>query len=264
MATLVPFDAHISPRRSSQDTLSAGSDFVTYGFFRTIFERSNWGRIFTSILSHSNSFTFMIDSHVSLTILGVHTERIEQVPNEAENKASPSTEPTKKDDLDPVSPELVEPTETAEDWKAKLEDQENKYKYLYAEFENFKKRAVKEKSEARKYGWESVARDLLDVIDNLDRALSYAPQDKGNSLLQGIQMVRKQFLDLLEKNGVTLVESIHQEFDPNVHEAVGQEFSEKVKENHIVREEAKGYLLNERLLRPSQVIVSQGPEGSAN
>jgi molecular chaperone GrpE len=146
--------------------------------------------------------------------------------------------------------------------EAQLKEKEQKYVYLYADFENYKKRMVKERSDLLKYGWESSARQLLEVIDNLERALAHMPKsnDQAHKTLEdGLKMVLNQFRAILEKQGVQHIGIENQAFDPNLHEAVGQEPSEHA-QGHIVREEMKGYTIHGRLLRPSRVIVSTGNE----
>jgi molecular chaperone GrpE len=147
-----------------------------------------------------------------------------------------------------------------EELEAQLKEKEQKYVYLYADFENYKKRVVKERSDLLKYGWENSARELLEVIDNLERALAHMPKEGDAShktLEAGLKMVLNQFRAVLEKQGVQLIQTANQAFDPNLHEAVGQEKSEQP-QGHIVREEMKGYTMHGRLLRPSRVIVSGG------
>jgi molecular chaperone GrpE len=141
--------------------------------------------------------------------------------------------------------------------EAQVKDKEARYLYLYAEFENYKKRAIKERADLLKFGWESMARELLQVCDNLDRAIAHMPAGSDKVLIDGIHMVVQQFRATLQKQGVQTFESLHQNFDPNVHEAIGQEPSDKPA-GTIVREELKGYTLHGRLLRPSRVVISAG------
>lgn len=139
----------------------------------------------------------------------------------------------------------------------RLAQAEEKYKYLYADFENFKKRAIKERQDAMKFGWENVAGDLLQVIDNLDRALQYAKPETDPNLLSGLKMVAQQFITALSKQGVAEIPSVGQQFNPDLHEASGQIPSEQPA-GTIVQELQKGYTLHGRLLRASRVMVSSG------
>lgn len=141
--------------------------------------------------------------------------------------------------------------------EAQVKEKENKYLYLYADFDNFKKRSIKERSDLIKYGWEAVARDLLQVVDNLERALTHTPPDTDKTLVDGLTMVVNQFKNTLQKQGVQHIESLKKDFDPNLHEAVGQEESE-LPSGRIVKEHTRGYMLHGRLLRPARVVVSGG------
>jgi molecular chaperone GrpE len=129
-----------------------------------------------------------------------------------------------------------------------------------ADAENFKKRLQREKEEQTRYANESFMRELLPVIDNLERALEHseAGADQGG-LLEGLNMTLKGFLDTLTRFGCTPVEAAGKPFDPNFHEAVSQEESADHEPNTVLRELQKGYMLKERLLRPAMVLVSKRP-----
>ncbi|MGE0616362.1 MAG: nucleotide exchange factor GrpE [Bacteriovoracia bacterium] len=139
-----------------------------------------------------------------------------------------------------------------------LKEKENQYLYLYADFENFKKRSVKERSDLLKFGWEPVARDLLQTVDNLERALAHTTPETDPKLLDGLNLVLKQFQTTFEKRGVKPLDAVGKPFDPNLFEAVGQEPSDRPA-GEITREESKGYMIHDRLLRPGRVIISMGP-----
>ena len=143
------------------------------------------------------------------------------------------------------------------DLEVQLKAEKDRYLYLYADFENYKKRAIKERSEATKFGWESVARDLLQVIDNLERAVLHMPKETSKTLSDGLHMILSQFKATLQKQGVQQVSAVGQSFDPNVHEAVGQENSDHP-EGTVSTEHQPGYTLHGRLLRPARVVVSGG------
>jgi molecular chaperone GrpE len=148
-------------------------------------------------------------------------------------------------------------TKKIQELEAKLKDSENKYLYLYAEFENYKKRTIKERSDLVKFGWENTARDLLSIADNLERALSHIPANTDKNLADGLKMILSQFWSTLQKQGVQTVESVGKPFDPELHEAIGQEPSD-LPAGSITQEHQKGYLLYGRLLRPARVMVSMG------
>ncbi len=149
---------------------------------------------------------------------------------------------------------------TVEQLQALLKEQEGKYLYLYAEFENLKKRMQKERQDLLKFGWEQVALDLLQVLDNLERAQSHLPPGTDKNLADGLKMVVDQFKSTLHRQGLHGIESISKSFDPHFHEAIAHEESEKP-EGTIINELSRGYTLNGRLLRPARVTVSNGKKG---
>lgn len=123
-----------------------------------------------------------------------------------------------------------------------------------ADFDNFRKRAERERLDLRKYALTEPLRDLLEVLDNLDRAL--AAGGSAEDLRQGVSMIARQFLDVLKRHGVTPIESLGQRFDPLVHEAVSRHDRDDVSEPTVTGELARGYHLHERLLRPALVTVA--------
>jgi len=172
-----------------------------------------------------------------------------QSPNTPESPASPETAPeTPENALQQRVTEL----------EAQLKEKDAKYLYLYAEFDNFKKRNQKERADLIKFGWEPVARDLLQVVDNLDRALQHIPAGTNSVLVDGIQLVLQQFHGTLSRQGVQTIPTAGQPFDPNFHEALGQIPAPEAA-GTILKEELKGYTLHGRLLRPARVILSAGP-----
>jgi len=142
--------------------------------------------------------------------------------------------------------------------KAQQEAQEkhDKLLYLHAEFENFKKRNLKEKYEFQKYSNESILKSLLSVVDHLEKACEHEAQET-ESVLAGVKMTLKELNSLLDRYGVTEIECVGKPFDPHMHEAVSQEPTDKMKPNHVLKEYQKGYLYKDRLLRPARVVVSQ-------
>lgn len=130
-----------------------------------------------------------------------------------------------------------------------------------AELENFKKRIARDKAEAIQYANESLLRDLLPILDNLGRAVEHAKgEGNGKPLVEGVEMVLKGFLDVLNRHGVIQVSAMGEKFNPDKHEAVSQVESEDHEPNTVVEEHQKGYYLFDRLLRPSLVSVARPPE----
>jgi len=144
-----------------------------------------------------------------------------------------------------------------------LEAKQNHDQFLrqVAELENFKKRMAREKGEAIRFANESLIKELLPVLDNLERAVEHARGGgNGKPLLEGIEMVLKAFLEVLAKHGVTQISALGEAFDPEKHEAIAQVESEDQQPNTVVAEHHRGYYLLDRLLRPSLVSVSKDAE----
>jgi len=166
----------------------------------------------------------------------------------------------KKDDAkkDAVIDELKKTLSEKEEIVKSLQD---KMLYMQADFENFKKIKNKEKQDVLKFGNEVLIKDLLPVVDNLERALEHASKTNDfKSIHDGVKIVLNEFLKVLEKAGVQPVEALGQKFDPNFHEAFFQEERKDVEPEIIVSEHLKGYVLNGRLIRPSLVSISKHPE----
>ena len=139
-----------------------------------------------------------------------------------------------------------------------LQIYQDKYIRLAAEFENYKRRAQRDQSDAIRYANESLLKNLLSTLDNLERAIQCG-KDAGASgaLLEGVELTHKQFLETVGKLGVRQVSSTGSLFDPNMHQAVAQVESETVEPNTVVEEFQKGYFLHDRILRPAMVTVAK-------
>ncbi len=136
-----------------------------------------------------------------------------------------------------------------------LEDLQTKLTRLQADFQNYKKRTEKDKALFVDYGIESMTIDMLPILDNFQRALSTS-EDEDNLFYKGLCMIEKQFTEALEKNGVKEIEALGKEFDPKFHHAVSTQESEE-KPGIILEVSQKGYIINEKVIRPAMVIVSQ-------
>jgi molecular chaperone GrpE len=144
------------------------------------------------------------------------------------------------------------------------QSQENYDLYMraYAEMENIKKRGVKEREDLAKFANELLIKEILPVIDSLEKALIHARDGTNPSgLAEGIEMILKGLMNTLEKAGLKEVEAMGKPFDPHFHEAVSQQPDDTVPPKHVIMEMQKGYLLNGRLIRPSIVVISQGNGG---
>lgn len=140
-------------------------------------------------------------------------------------------------------------------------DNYDRFLRLGAEFENYKKRVQRQMDDHRKYSNTELIKDLLPVVDNLERAIAAYHDNRANiesCMVEGVEMTLKEVLNILEKHNATQVEAQGKPFDPNYHEAVMQEESEQHPENTVINELQKGYLLHDRLIRPSMVVVSKG------
>ncbi len=136
--------------------------------------------------------------------------------------------------------------------------------YLQADFENFKKLKNKEKQDLLKFGNEVLIKELLPVIDNLERALDHSLKTNDyKGIHEGVSLVLNEFLRVLERAGLSRVEAVGKKFDPNLHEAFYQEERDDVEPDIVLSELQKGYMLNGRLIRPAMVTVSKKPDINA-
>lgn len=189
--------------------------------------------------------------------------------NNTETASSEATAPPPPADEQSLDNETA--TDQIKELEARCEtaEQESKQNYerllrVSADFENFKKRSFKESEEFRKYANELLLLELLTIVDNLERAIQSADSENNavGCVVEGVEMTRKALLKIFEKFSVKRIEAIGKPFDPNFHQAMMQEASDEYPENTILREFQKGYLLHDRLLRPSMVVVSKGAEKS--
>jgi len=198
--------------------------------------------------------------------------KIEEVSQSQEN----STEGDKSHGVaaDDNQEQKVEPADTAQsldseeikDLKSKLEiktgEAEENYDRLLrvsAEFENYKKRTAREMADFKKYANQSLLRELLPIIDNLELAIKAAAEATDGTdvcLLDGVELTRREILKVFENFHVEPIDALGKPFDPNFHEAVMREESDEHPENTVVNELQKGYRMHDRLLRPSMVVVA--------
>ncbi len=153
--------------------------------------------------------------------------------------------------------------------RGSLQAANDRFMRLSADFENFRRRAMKERQEAYRYGPENLVKDLLATVDNLDRAIGHARQGRSGDgdlegLLQGVELVQREFLGILENHHVIEVEAEGKAFDPAVHEAMAQMPDGSVAPNTVIEVLQKGYQLRDRLLRPARVVVAKAPEEGEN
>jgi len=144
------------------------------------------------------------------------------------------------------------------DVKNELTEQKDKFVRLQAETDNFRKRLSREKEEFSQYANERLFKELLPIFDNFERALE-DPSSDIKSFKEGLEMILKQFSSFLEKEKVEPIEAIGKKFDPMIHEVLTSEESSEHEENTIISQFVKGYTINNRVIRPSQVVISKKP-----
>ena len=174
---------------------------------------------------------------------------------EIEETRDNAVEPDKETEMTEEGRETEDPLETA-----KREAAENYDRLLRAsaEFDNYKKRTAKEMSDLRKYATEALCKDLLNILDNLERAVESAnAETQGKEgVLEGVELTIREMLKVLEKNEVRPIDPMGQPFDPTYHQALMQQESDEHPENTVVGVVQKGYTIHDRLLRPALVAVS--------
>ena len=169
----------------------------------------------------------------------------------SENQLSSNKEETE------AKSRVEEAADEKERLTAELQEINDRYLRLYAEFENYKKRVNKDKEEIFKYGNESLLYDLLPVIDNLEMALKHATNSVSEGLVQGVEITLKELQRTLEKFGLSPIEANGKPFEPLVHHAMTQVERDDVDEKTVVEEFRRGYMFRDKVLRPSLVAVSK-------
>lgn len=175
-----------------------------------------------------------------------------------ENRKDNNVEPDMENA--PVDEQVEE--QSSEDEVAELND---KLLRLGAEFDNFRKRSKREKEELRKQATENLMVEMLEVCDNFERALHSAKSaDDSKSIVEGVEMVLKQFISILEKEGVKKIECKGKEFDPYLHEAMMHIETSEHPDNTIIDVHKPGYMLHSKVIRPVMVTVAKKPEDDSN
>jgi molecular chaperone GrpE len=185
---------------------------------------------------------------------------------EGDKSRAVGTESNGEPKSEPVETAQGSESEVVKDLKSKLEtktgEAEENYDRLLrvsAEFENYKKRTAREMAEFKKYANQSLLRELLPIIDNLELAIKAAADAADGTdtcLLDGVELTRKEILKVFDSFHVAPIDALGKPFDPNFHEAVMREESDEHPENTVVNELQKGYLMHDRLLRPAMVVVA--------
>lgn len=157
-----------------------------------------------------------------------------------------------------AEPEVPGTAAEVEQLKKGIEEAENRYLRLRADFDNFRRRVQLDREASEKYRAQDLIANLLPAIDNFERAMQIEPDnEQSKSLIEGMEMIYRSLLDALQKEGAEQIEAVGQEFDPNFHQAVMQVEDENFGSNIVVEEFQKGYKLKDRVIRPSMVKVNQ-------
>ena len=161
-----------------------------------------------------------------------------------------------------LSQELQDLKSLYEEKMKEFDDQQEQFLRLQAEFENFRRRGLKEKQESFKFGHQNLVKDLLSAVDNLERALEHGAQNAGaeaKGILDGVELVHREILGALAKHGVQEIEAEGKIFDPAYHEAMGQLPNAELPANSVLQVLQKGYVIHDRMLRPARVMVTREP-----
>jgi molecular chaperone GrpE len=176
-------------------------------------------------------------------------------------EASPPAPAAASEEVEMLKMQLEMSMAKGRELMGKVKEEHEKMLRAAADLENYKRRAQKEREETQKFGLEKLLKDLLPVVDNVDRALGNAADLE--SLKKGVLMIRKLFEDTLSKYGVATFSAVGKAFDPAVHEAMTQAETADMPPNFVHTEVLRGYTLNERLVRPALVVVSKAPAAPA-
>ena len=150
---------------------------------------------------------------------------------------------------------------TMDEARAEIGDLSERLLRLQADFENFRKRAQREKDEARQFANQSLIEKQLPILDNFEMALA-AVKDADPALRDGVQMIYDQLLGILRDSGVETIDATGEDFDPNLHEAISQQETTEAEPGTVVEQVQRGYRLHERLVRPARVVVAKAPEAA--
>lgn len=183
------------------------------------------------------------------------SEETKKVADEPDESA---TQILQEENPDPISTAIADLRKQLEAKELEAKNSYERYLRQAAELDNFKKRTARERDEAIRFANEALIKDLLPVVDNLERAVAHASGGgNGKPLVEGVEMVLKGLLDVLMKHGVVQITALGQLFDPSKHEAMAQVESDTHEPNSVVDELHKGYMLRDRLLRPALVSVAK-------
>lgn len=178
----------------------------------------------------------------------------QKAEGEADSEEGASEEEPEKAEEEP---EKMKKKKKKEKWEERIEELEDRVKRQMAEFDNFRKRTEKEKSHMYEVGAKDVIEKILPVVDNFERGLASVPEDqKSDPVIDGMEKVYRQLMTILTDLGVTPIEAVGEEFDPNYHNAVMHVEDEELGENVVAEEFQKGYMYRDTVIRHSMVKVA--------
>jgi molecular chaperone GrpE len=189
------------------------------------------------------------------------------VPDKDQSNPEPRIETTTDaaaatNTADAATPEIDGLRAALEEKGRQIAELNDRHLRSHAEFDNYKKRLARDQMERMRFALEPLLRELLPVLDNLERALAHATgMSNSDKWIEGVNLTHKQFLDVLGKFGVMPIAALGKPFDPSVHQAVAQKTVADAESNTVVEELQRGYMLHERVLRPAMVVVAQRPNG---
>lgn len=178
----------------------------------------------------------------------------DSVTKSTEQNMDNQAESIQEEEVNEVSPEQLE----IQRLQQELDDRQSRLLRLQADLENFRRRVRLDQEAAAKYRAQSLIENILPALDNFDRALNIeAKEEETLQLLKGVEMVYRQLLDALKTEGLDIIDAVGKEFDPNFHQAVMQVEDSNYESNIVVDELQKGYILKDRVIRPTMVKVNQ-------
>ena len=196
----------------------------------------------------------VVDENIADEVETIEIETVDMSPDEDESLKEDESIEEEIIELDPIK--ILE--KDLQKAKEELAEEKDKFIRLQAETDNFRKRLSREKDEFSQYANERLFKELIPIFDNLERALE-DPSNDIKVLNEGLEMILKQFSSFLKKENVELINAIGEQFDPTIHEVLTSEESSEHEENTIITQFVKGYTINSRVLRPSQVVISKKP-----
>jgi molecular chaperone GrpE len=195
-----------------------------------------------------------------------HQKRENEADTPAEDKKMGNNPPLEGENGE-IPPDIESLKEEIDAAKKDAAENHDRYLRMCADFDNYKKIVQRRMDDYKKFANAELLKDLLSVVDNLERALDVSRENLSNvesCMIEGVEMTLNEILNLLKKYNVTQVDADGKPFDPNYHDAVMQEETDDLPDNTVKKELQKGYLLHERLIRPAMVVVSKGRSTNQN